>query len=255
VRAQYAELGRQIVVRAFERAGKPYADDKLKAALPRLARQSLEDTLAAVGRGEMFSGDVVKAVHPDFKEERKPRAPFAPTDPGWFGLHTAGNVVFKVPGHDTDGGGRSIPIRGINSDLPVRFAPSGGAVPGDRIVGILTPGEGITIYPIQSPALMAFDDQPERWLDVRWDIDAERQELFPARLVVTAHNEPGALGLIASVIGETGANIDHVELKAHSPEFRDMIFDVEVFDLKHLSAIISELRQKSVVSKVERANG
>ena len=65
----------------------------------------------------------------------------------------------------------AIPIRGINGDLPVRFAPDGGAVPGDRIVGILTPGEGITIYPIQSAALTEFEDKPERWLDVRWDDD------------------------------------------------------------------------------------
>ena len=47
--------------------------------------------------------------------------------------------------------------------MPVQFAPNGGAVPGDRIVGILNPGEGITIYPIQSPALQAFEDAPERW--------------------------------------------------------------------------------------------
>ena len=72
----------------------------------------------------------------------------------------------------------AIPIRGLGGDLPVRFA-EGGAVPGDRIVGILTPGEGITIYPIQSPALKAFDDQPERWLDVRWDIDEERDRALP----------------------------------------------------------------------------
>ena len=52
------------------RAGKPYSDDVLKAALPRLARASIEDVLAAVGRGEMFSGDVVKAVHPQFVAER-----------------------------------------------------------------------------------------------------------------------------------------------------------------------------------------
>ena len=51
-------------------------------------------------------------------------------------------------------------------------------MPGDRIIGILTKGEGITIYPIQSPSLTAFDDQPERWLDVRWDIDAETRELL-----------------------------------------------------------------------------
>ncbi len=254
VRAQYAGLGRQIVVRAFERAGKAFSDEKLKAALPRLARQNIEDTLAAVGRGEMFSGDVVKAVHPDFKDDKKPRATATKKDPGWFGVGKGGNVVFKVPGQEADLD-RSIPIRGINGDLPVRFAPNGGAVPGDRIVGILTPGDGITIFPIQSPALMAFDDQPERWLDVRWDIDPDKQELFPAQIVVTVHNEPGALGQIATVIGESGANIDHIEFVARSPDFRDVVIDVEVIDLKHLSAMIHELKQKAVVSKVERANG
>ena len=81
-------------------------------------------------------------------------------------------------------GGGAIPIRGLRGDAPVRFAPDGGAVPGDRIVGIFTPGEGITIYPIQSPSLTAFDDQPERWLDVRWDIEAGSSALFPVRIVV-----------------------------------------------------------------------
>jgi (p)ppGpp synthase/HD superfamily hydrolase len=72
----------------------------------------------------------------------------------------------------------AIPIRGINSDLPVKFAPNGGAVPGDRIVGIVTPGEGITIYPIQSPALKDFEEEPERWLDVRWDTDEATPRRF-----------------------------------------------------------------------------
>ena len=52
-------------------------------------------------------------------------------------------------------------------------------MPGDRIVGILTPGEGITIYPIQSPALKEFEDQPERWLDVRWDVEERQAAAFP----------------------------------------------------------------------------
>jgi GTP diphosphokinase / guanosine-3',5'-bis(diphosphate) 3'-diphosphatase len=71
VRAQYTTLGRQIVVRAFERAGKSFGEDKIKPALPRLARASVDDVFAAVGRGEIFSGDVVKAVYPEFTEERK----------------------------------------------------------------------------------------------------------------------------------------------------------------------------------------
>ena len=251
VRAQYAGLGRQIVVRAFERAGKKFSEDKVRASLPRLARANIEDVLAAVGRGEMFSGDVVKAVYPDFKEERK-AAPVHPADPGWFGMQKATAVQFKVPGVPSDV--HALPIRGLRGDLPVNFAPNGGAVPGDRIVGIMTPGEGITIYPIQSPALEAFDDQPERWLDVRWDVDGA-QELFPAKIIVAAINEPGSLGAVASLIGEQGANIDDVKFNKKSPDFREMILEIQVFDLKHLTDILSRLRSMPIVNSVERVIG
>ncbi|WP_026606218.1 RelA/SpoT family protein [Methylocapsa acidiphila] len=256
VRAQYAGLGRQIVTRAFERAGRPYTEDKLKSVLSRLARASVDDVLAAVGRGEMFSGDVVKAVYPEFTDEKKAIAPRARGEAGWFGLKKAASLVFKFPGEASDEQNRkSIPIRGIQGDLPVRFAPNGGAVPGDRIVGILTPGEGITIYPIQSPDLTAFDEQPERWLDVRWDIEEGRQDFFSARIAITAINEPGSLGVIATVIGDHSANIDNIVIKPLSADFREMIIDLEVNDLKHLNAIISHLRTRTVVSKVDRVNG
>ena len=254
LRAQYAALGRQIVTRAFERAGKAFAEDKLKSALPRLARTTIEDVLAAVGRGEMFSGDVVRAVYPEFMEERKPVVPRARGEAGWFGMKKAASFVFKIPGSGKPNQ-NSIPIHGSHGDLPVRFAPNGGAVPGDRIVGILTPGEGITIYPIQSPDLIAFDEEPERWLDVRWDIEESRHELFPARLLITAINEPGTLGTIATVIGDHAANIDNIVIKPLSADFREMTIDVEVNDLKHLNTIISRLRARPVVSKVERVNG
>jgi GTP pyrophosphokinase len=256
VRAQYAGLGRQIVTRAFERANKPYSDEKLKSALPRLARTSIEDVLAAVGRGEMFSGDVVKAVYPEFLEERMPPAPRPRAEGGWFGLKKAASLVFKIPGSAPDAPNpKSIPIRGLEGDLPVRFAPNGGAVPGDRIVGILTPGEGITIYPIQSPDLTQFDEEPDRWLDVRWDIDEARRDFFPARIAITAINEPGTLGMIATVIGDHGANIDNIVFNSLSPDFREMIIDLEVYDLKHLTSIMSHLRARPIVSKVERVNG
>jgi len=254
VRQQYAGLGRQIVERAFERAGRAFSDERLKAALTRLARHSIDDVLAAVGRGEIYSGDVVKAVYPDFIEDRKTaQAPPAPGEPGWFGVKANANVVFKAPGAEGDSG--AIPIRGLRGDAPVRFAPEGGAVPGDRIVGIFTPGEGITIYPIQSPSLTAFDDQPERWLDVRWDVDPENRVFFPARIVATVLNEPGSLGALATLIGETGANIDNISFKAHSPDFREMTFDLEVVDLKHLTGALTKLRASPLVSKVERVIG
>ena len=256
VRRQYAGLGRQILERAFSRAERAFSDDKLKAALKRLARNTVDDVLAAVGRGEMYSGDVVKAVYPDLELEKrgstegKPNA--AASGKGWFELRQNENLKFKLPGEEPD---TAIPIRGLGGDLPVRFAPHGGAVPGDRIVGILTPGEGVTIYPIQSPALAAFDNEPDRWLDVRWDLDDKAPQRFPARIALKSINEPGSLAQITTTIAEHDGNIDSVSMNRPNQDFTDVTIDLTVWDLKHLSAIISELREKRVISRVERVVG
>ncbi|MBR1207274.1 MULTISPECIES: bifunctional (p)ppGpp synthetase/guanosine-3',5'-bis(diphosphate) 3'-pyrophosphohydrolase [unclassified Bradyrhizobium] len=246
VRDQYAGLGRRIVDRLFARAKIEYADDKLKGALPRLARTSIEDVMASVGRGEIKASDVARAMYPDYKEERMVR----------YGAKKglAAKLKTQTPPHPARATS-VIPVRGINSELPVKFAPNGGAVPGDRIVGIVTAGEGITIYPIQSPALKDFEEEPERWLDVRWDIDETMPQRFPARILVHNVNEPGSLAQIATVIAEHDGNIDNIHMSRQSPDFTELTIDLEVYDLKHLSAIIAQLRAKAVVARVERVNG
>ena len=246
VRDQYAGLGRRIVDRLFARAKIEYADDKLKGALPRLARTSIDDVMASVGRGELKASDVARAMYPDYKEERMVR----------YGARKGFVAKLKLQARPHPARAASvIPVRGINSDLPVKFAPNGGAVPGDRIIGIVSPGEGITIYPIQSPALKDFEEEPERWLDVRWDVDETMPQRFPARIRVDNVNEPGSLAQVATVIAEHDGNIDNISMSRRSPDFTELTIDLEVYDLKHLSAIIAQLRAKAVVARVERVNG
>ena len=251
-KAQFGGLGRQIVERAFTRAGKKLVEAKLKAALPRLARSSIDDVFIGVGRGEIFSADVVRAVHPDFKDERKAGAAPPQYESGWFGLPKAADLVFRVPGK-TDAAA-ALPLRGINLETPVRFAPKGGAVPGERIVGIRAP-DGIVIYPIHAPALVEYDDRPELWLDVRWDLENAPAALYSTQIVVTVLNEPGALGVVATTIGEYGANIDAVSSSPSGADFRELHIDLQVRDIQHLNAVLSQLRGRSMVHKVERLSG
>ncbi|GAB4359700.1 MAG: bifunctional (p)ppGpp synthetase/guanosine-3',5'-bis(diphosphate) 3'-pyrophosphohydrolase [Oricola sp.] len=265
VRKQYAGLGHRILERAFERAGKEFTKDVLKQGLKRLGHKETDDVLAAVGRGEIPSDDVVRAVYPDYQDARAASVPAGGVEgDGWFNLTNATGMMFRIPGNtgpeDDQGAAtreaiqKSIPIRGAASDIPVRFSPEG-AVPGDRIIGISTPGKGITIYPIQSPALAAYDDQPERWIDVRWDLEGLERQRFSAQIVVTAINAPGSLAEIARIIGDMDANIHTLSMVRTAPDFTEMIFDLEVWDLKHLNGVISRLRDAEAVSTVERANG
>jgi len=260
IRKQYSGLGARILERAFERAGKTFTKESLKPVLHRLARKDIEDVLASVGRGELSSSDVMKAVFPDYKDERVTVAPPKQREEGWSKIRNAAGMLFQMPGtraarkdkdQPRDG---AVPIRGVRGDLPVRFAPEG-AVPGDRIVGIIQPGTGITIYPIQSPALQAFDDQPERWIDVRWDIDERTKERFPARISVTAINAPGSLADIAQVVASNDANIHTLSMIRTAPDFTEMLIDLEVWDLKHLNRLLSQLKDNSSVSDARRVNG
>ncbi|MGX7872144.1 RelA/SpoT family protein [Mesorhizobium sp. ORM6] len=259
IRKQYSGLGARILERAFERAGKNFTKESLKPVLHRLARKDIEDVLASVGRGELASTDVMKAVFPDYKDERVTPAAPKQREEGWSKIRNAAGMLFQIPGRAArkdkdqprDG---AVPIRGVRGDLPVRFAPEG-AVPGDRIVGIVQPGTGITIYPIQSPALQAFDDQPERWIDVRWDIDERTKERFPARVSVTAINAPGSLADIAQVVASNDANIHTLSMVRTAPDFTEMLIDLEVWDLKHLNRLLSQLKDNSSVSDARRVNG
>jgi hypothetical protein len=151
-------------------------------------------------------------------------------------------VKYKAPGAGAPGG--VIPIRGINSDLPVRFASDGGAVPGDRIVGILTPGEAITIYPIQSAALKDFEDKPERWLDLRWDIDDATPQRFPARIALQTVNEPGTLAQVAQVIAEHDGNIVAHPHDAPVARFHLAHDRSRSLRPRYLTSIIAQLRAK-----------
>lgn len=259
---QYSGLGVRILERAFLRVGKTYSKDQLKPVLHRLAMREPDDVLAAVGRGELPSSDVMRAVFPDYKEERVAvQSTPPPKEEGWFNLRNAAGMLFKLPGktaaqveQERARRKKSVPVRGTGNDLPVSFSADG-AVPGDRIVGIVTPGQGITIYPIQSSALVAFDDQPDRWIDVRWDIEEGMKERFPARVSITALNEPGSLAEIAYVVSTNEANIHKLEMANTRPDFTEMLFELEVWDLKHLNRLISQIKEKSCVSAVKRVYG
>ncbi len=260
VRKQFSGLGARILERAFERSGKTWSKEALKSVLHRLARKDVEDVMASVGQGEISSIDVMRALFPDYKEDRvSSPAATAPKEEGWFNLRNAAGMLFKLPGRaearkQAKETGTAVPIRGAGNDLPVKFADEG-AVPGDRIVGILHPGSGITIFPIQSPALIAYDDQPERWIDVRWDIEEGMKERFPARVSVTALNEPGSLSEIAHVIAANEANIHKLAMGNTAPDFTEMLFDLEVWDVKHLNRLIAQIKEKACVSAIKRVYG
>ncbi len=239
IRKQFAGLGREIIDSLVLKQKHELTDKELAAAVPRLGHKNVDDALAAVGRGELSALDVLKALGlaVDEKEVRASRR--------------------KISASKKDPEGRlSLPVRGAASGVALKIHPATGAVPGERIVGILTPGEGITIYPIFAQALEQFDQQPERWVDLAWGV-AEEGMRFPARIKVILINEVGALGQVTQLIGEHGGNIDELQMHARHGvrDFFELTILLEVFDNRHLNDIMNGLKSRPLVSEVNRVAG
>jgi GTP pyrophosphokinase len=148
-----------------------------------------------------------------------------------------------------------MPIKGLIPGMAVHFARCCHPLPGDRIVGIVTTGKGVTIHTIDCETLEQFADTPERWIDVSWGDGQDSMESRIGRLMVTINNQAGALGTISTVIAKSGGNITNLKITSRSTDFWDMYLDVSVLDTKHLNNIVAALRATPQVVSVERARG
>ncbi len=255
---QYGRLGHEMIIQGFALAERKFTKTLLEEKLFRLPHGSVIDVFAAVGRGELAVDLVISALYPDYVagdgSDVSVMKAAGHGEGGWLGK-TMGLKFLWAGQQEAIGPGSGIPIRGTPDDLPIRFAPKGGALPGERIVGIMTQGEGIIIYPIHAKALQRYDDQPERWVDVTWDIQSESRERFPALISVTTYNMPGSLARIAQLIGEADANIDKLRMVRRAADFTEMMIGLEVWDVKHLNRIVAGIKAMKIVNRVSRIQG
>jgi GTP pyrophosphokinase len=146
-----------------------------------------------------------------------------------------------------------MPISGLVAGMAIHFAGCCHPLTGDRIVGIVTTGKGVTIHTHDCPTLESFAATPERFLDVGWDTDAGQAQRHTGRLSVVTSNEPGALATLTNVIAKREGNIVNLKIVSRTPEFFEMLVDLEVRDLRHLGEIIAALRASQHITSVERA--
>ncbi len=241
-RDQYMQLGRSMLQKTFREAGYELTDKGLEGVVAVFKQPGIDDLAAAVGAGVVSDRDVLGAVYPGVKAEAKAPARAA----------HGRKAKAKGNGHDKEA---PVAIRGLIPGMAVYFARCCHPLPGDRIVGIVTTGKGVTIHTIDCDTLESFADVPERWLDVSWEAASEAKARHVGRVRVTLINEPGSLSSLAGVIAKDHGNISNLKMLNRGDDYFDMLIDVEVRDVKHLSNIMSALRATPAISHVERAHG
>jgi GTP diphosphokinase / guanosine-3',5'-bis(diphosphate) 3'-diphosphatase len=247
-REQYLQLGRSLLDKAFHEEGYEVTDKGLADVKANFKHATTDDLVAAVGAGLVGAREVLTAVYPGLKQkqQRKGSADVVP-------ISRARNKASKARDAQSKRESGQIAITGLIPGMAVHFARCCHPLPGDRIVGIITTGKGVTIHTIDCATLESFSDAPERWIDVGWDAVGEGEAAYTGRLRITVANQPGSLSSLSTVIARHEGNISNLRIVNRSMDFFDMVIDVEVSDVKHLADITAALRATPAINAVERA--
>ncbi len=236
-REEYVTLGKAILQKTFKQEGHELADKILEPALALFKKKEAGDLYAEVGEGIINRNQVYDAVfHTRKSESAGVENPFS---------------LAKLK-KKTAKKGVPMPIKGLVPGMAIHFAGCCHPIPGDKIVGIVVTGKGITIHTMECETLENFADTPERWIDVAWDVGGGTEETFIGRLKLSVSHETAALATVANVIAKDLGNISNLKITNRNIDFFEILIDVEVKNARHLNNIIASLRAKEVVQSVER---
>ena len=228
------KLGKNIISKAFKMAEITDESKALEKA-SKFFEKSLDDLLFSIGEGTLTREEVVKQVKPK-------KSKFS---------STLSLLKFKRKKKAADAQEHSVPIKGLVSGMAMHYAKCCHPLPGDKIVGVIHTGSGVTIHTSDCEMLNNFAGMPERIIDLTWDSNASNIP-FICRITIVLLNEVSGLAVIATEIARDGGNIINFKITSRNPDYFEMIFDFEVESLEHAEKIINSLRTKRVIQHIVR---
>lgn len=235
-RQQFINLGKSLVQKSFRGEHLEFHERYLERAFDQFNARSIDDIYAQIGEGLHTTQELIRFFYPEYKQTVK--------QPTFDEL----GEVSKKNRDET-----ALSLSGLIPGMAVHYAGCCHPVPGDKIVGIVITGKGVTIHTFDCDTLEKLRDEPERWIDVTWNDQLSQNEKHISRLSMIVMHQPGTIAAITAIIAKQEANILNIKTQNRTPEFYEVQMDLDVRHLGHLSDIMAALRMSSKVISVERS--
>lgn len=229
---QFANLGRNMLERAFRQHEIDPVSVDMRKISERAGFDGVQAMFEAIGRSHDEVGRILTVAFPGIELEDS----------------DAGDKVILDDEHASS----LIAGENLTPGVTLHLAECCHPIPGDRIVGLRQPDKGLVVHTIYCGKVAAFDDRPELWVDLQWTELAKTGVRAVGRIAVNAADNRGVMAQQCSVVAQAGGNIRKVATHTSGPGFQELIFDIEVDDLRHLEQIKAALRALAVVERVER---
>ena len=187
-----------------------------------------EDLLAAVGYGRITTEQVIKCLQPEAALKE--------------GLT---DKILRKIGVQQEG----VKIRGIG-DLLVHLSKCCNPVPGDRIIGFVTRGRGLSIHTVDCPNVDELDYDKDRIVEVNWD--TKSTTAYPVKIMVLTVDRPGMLASVSAAISSAQANISHADITTTEDKKATLNFVVEILNAGHLDKVLKSIESVDGVVQAKR---
>jgi GTP diphosphokinase / guanosine-3',5'-bis(diphosphate) 3'-diphosphatase len=225
------ELGSEFLDREVRKLRLPLPmPTALTKAAKELGYTDVQHVYEALGRGDLGSTAILKALYPDHDPNAEPR-PATPLEKLADKLRMSG---------------RGVRIQGMEN-MMVKYSQCCQPVPGDNVIGYITRGRGVSIHRADCPNILGLDR--ERRMEIEWT--AEKGDRFMVKLFLRGSDRRGLLSDVAKAISDTGTNIQHADMKSVDGGMNGA-FVVEVQDLAHLRLVVKAVSAVKGVITVER---
>ena len=229
---QFAELGRALLQKNCTKEGVGFSEKVFTQALSKFPYGNLMELFAAIGEGLHSPQEVLTIVYPDhFRREHNK-------------LLNEEEIAQKKAQKTKDNQNKKnqhMSIQGLIPGMAIHFAGCCHPLPGDKIVGMITTGKGITIHTHDCETMLSHND-PDRHIDLNWNDERDETKLHVGRLKVTFVNKPGSLAALTTRISKQGGNIMNLKILNRTTDFWDIFVDIEVRDTNHLETIMAAIR-------------
>ena len=230
--SQTIKFGEEILTKYVKKYNLDQKSDEFQEILSKLGFQNLESLLLVLGKGEYTTDNITKKLFPDKKPEKK-RDPF---------------FVKYVKRARSDTG---ITVHGMNNVM-INFGKCCQPVPGDKIIGFITRGKGITVHRIDCNNMLNIATDNEKLIEVNWDIEPDQN--FQVHVTILSEDRRELLRDVSNAISKSDTNIILVEFKLEDTLVKGNLM-VEVRDLHHLTKVIHSIRKVKGIISVERVEG
>ncbi len=226
-------LGKRMLERelsALETSSDKLDPVRLEAVLASFKLENLEGLYAEMGLGQRLAPLVARNLAQDQTEPE------------------ASNKRRRLP-ELSDESASPLVIRGTEG-MVVSFPKCCYPIPGDAIIGYLTAGRGIVVHQPTCPNVTDYRSAPDKWIDVQWARDVDRE--FSVELALDVVNRRGTLATIAAAVADANANIEEVEISERNARHSSIRLVIGVRDRKHLADVIRATRRVQTVVRILR---